>query len=135
MKPQRSFLYFVILLWFAVGAYFQFYQLQNQHQAQKLRRLSGVDLAGKHEIILGPELYRFLTFCQKELPPYATYQLSGLEKGSIEDVRFRYYLYPRVQKPNGEFLLYYHSSVDNPNKEDTLYASLDSDINIFQRKR
>ena len=56
----------------------------------------------------GKDLFEFIMFCRKNMPPDATYEITGFDTLSIGEVRTRYYLWPaRNVGKNGEYMVVY----------------------------
>lgn len=52
------------------------------------------DYEAKEDFLLGKDLHAFLVFSKKQIPPGATYELTGFKRFSIFQVRSRYFLWP-----------------------------------------
>ena len=62
--------------------------------------------------LMGDKLYSFIRYCKENIPPDATYQMFGFEDFSIDEVRARYFLWPRKRVEEGaDFEVVYG---DNP---------------------
>lgn len=119
-----------VLLWVAFTAR----ELFLKGQLRDYRRLIDRSLDGKRSYVTGDRLYGFLAFCAGLMPEGASYAVAGLEDGSLDKRRMVYYLYPRTEKADGEYLLVY----DAPAPSDGVYrpwARLDEGRYIMKRSR
>ncbi|MBP7056587.1 MAG: hypothetical protein KBB52_07025 [Candidatus Omnitrophica bacterium] len=64
---------------------------------------------GKRAYVTGEELYGFIESCKNATPEDASYDIAGLEDGSIEKRRLVYYLYPRRETDDADFIFVYRS--------------------------
>ena len=69
------------------------------------RRLLSRTFEGKRSYVTGDRFYEFLVLCNERLPAGAEYELTGVEKGSHDQRRAAYYLYPHMEKKDAEYLL------------------------------
>ena len=98
----------------------------------QLRYLYSHSDTEKRRFILGRELYDFVNFCKKTIPPGESYNLLGVEDLSI--VRARYILWPLVMnRVDPEFILIYKSSIAIPDNYEIFKRFLDNGT-IFKKK-
>lgn len=64
---------------------------------------------GKRSYVTGDDLYRFIEFCRKVTPEKSSYRIEGIKEGEIERVRAVYYLYPRTESVDYEYIFVYKS--------------------------
>jgi len=64
---------------------------------------------GKRSYVTGDELYGFIELCKNATPEDAKYDIIGIEDGSIEKRRLVYYLYPRTESGDPDFIFVYRS--------------------------
>ena len=101
-------------------------------QFKEYKALLSRDAAGKRSWAYGDKLYEFLKFCEKSLPPGASYDLTGIEYLSIDYRRAIYYLYPHFKEDKAEYVLVF----DKPGyKQDgyVLFKELDPSRFILKR--
>ncbi|MCM8792669.1 MAG: hypothetical protein NC826_06010 [Candidatus Omnitrophica bacterium] len=95
-------------------------------------KLIGKSLEKRREIVYKKNLYYFLNFCLKNLPPFSTYRLVGLDKETTDYARAYYYLYPHINTIGPEFILMYKTknySEDNY----SLWRKVDEDNFILKK--
>lgn len=97
----------LFLVWMILWLMFVARELFVKSNIADYRALLSRTLEGKRSYVTGDRLYDFLTFCRKNLPPDAAYELAGVEDGSIEKRRAVYYLYPALESRDPEFILFY----------------------------
>ncbi|MEA3489281.1 MAG: hypothetical protein U9R44_02930 [Candidatus Omnitrophota bacterium] len=69
----------------------------------------------KVRYIMGGRLYDFLVFCERYMPKGTTFDLSGFEPFSIDEVRARYFLWPlRSVGNNPDFVIVYGETTGSP---------------------
>ena len=90
-------------------------------------------LEGKRAHVTGERLYRFLAFAREVVPEGASYELVGLEEGSLDKRRATYYLYPRVEKPGADFVLVYNKDATRRGKYDEI-GSIDASRHVRKGK-
>ena len=60
----------------------------------------------KVRFLTGDENYGLISFCRENIPEGSSYSISGFEKFSIDEMRFRYYLWPlRNEVENPEYMI------------------------------
>lgn len=106
MKNKYLVLSFVLCvgLWFFLFARSLFIKGGLGHYKILLSRSA----EGKRSYVAGDSLYKFLTFCNNNIPEGASYRLIGPDKESIEKRRAVYYLYPRQERSDPDFILVYN---------------------------
>jgi hypothetical protein len=78
-------------------------------QYSTLRYLYTHDSEEKTRYVMGGELYDFLISCRENMPAGSTYELSGFQEFSIDEVRARYFLWPlKSVSEKGEFEINYN---------------------------
>lgn len=95
------------IAWIALWGFFTFREIFLKGSFRDYKVLLSRPLEGKRAYVTGDRLYEFITFCEKNLPQEATYDLKISTKGDIEIAGMRtvYYLYPRIKKEECAFLL------------------------------
>jgi hypothetical protein len=97
----------VFVIWVVLWGFFLVREDKDGQYAQ-LKRLYQADSMSKARVICGDELYAFVTYCSENIPKEATYGISGFDQFAIDEVRLKYYLWPREYvDDNAEYLLYY----------------------------
>lgn len=91
--------------WIVIWGYFILREIFIKDNLRDYRTLTGLSLEGKHARVTGERLYDFLLFCKGAIPEGASYSLSGVEDGSLEQRRSAYYLYPMIPKGPAEYML------------------------------
>ena len=110
----------VFAVWVGLWLLFFARELFIKDNLRDYRALATRDLEWKHAYVTGERLYGFLKFCKENLPLHATYKLTGIEDGSIEQRRAVYYLYPLVESSDAEYLLVYGGTAVEKNGYITL---------------
>lgn len=105
-----------VILWLMFGARELFFKGQARDYAELFRR----SLEGKRAHVTGERLYRFLAFAKEVVPEGASYELIGLEDGSLDKRRATYYLYPRAEKKDADFVLAYNRDATRRGKYDEI---------------
>lgn len=95
----------VFMVWIALWIMFFARELFIKNNIRDYMALSARDLEGKHAYVMGDKLYGFLAHCKDSLPVNATYNIVGIDEGSIERRRAVYYLYPNIENDNPEFII------------------------------
>ncbi|MBN1527205.1 MAG: hypothetical protein JW919_06465 [Candidatus Omnitrophica bacterium] len=90
-------------------------------------------LESKRAHVTGERLYKFLAFAREVMPEGASYELVGLEEGSLDKRRAAYYLYPRVEKDKGDFILVYNKDAALRGKYDEI-GNIDASRHILKKK-
>jgi hypothetical protein len=86
--------------------------------------------------VTGDRLYDFIIFCINSIPADASYQIVGFTDDSVENRYAVYYLYPHLEKPDPDFILFF----DYTGQPEALtsgydrYASLDKDRYIMKKR-
>ncbi|MDD5435960.1 MAG: hypothetical protein PHX20_00220 [Candidatus Omnitrophica bacterium] len=89
---------------------------------------------GKRSYVTGDRLYEFLAFSRANLPPDSSFSIVGLKEGDVERVRAAYYLYPRLETDDPQYVLVY----DAPDIEREGYyqiAKLDGSRYILKKRK
>ncbi|MBI4974676.1 MAG: hypothetical protein HZC19_02570, partial [Candidatus Omnitrophica bacterium] len=87
---------------------------------------------GKRAYTYGEGLFEFLSFCKSSLPSLASYDLVGIEAGSLDSRRSIYYLYPHIKIENADYLLVFNKP-DFKKTGYNLYKRLDNSRFILKR--
>ncbi len=100
--------------WIIIWAFFIFRELFIKSRFSDYKILLSRSLEGKRSYVTGDKFYEFLTFCKRNLPQSAFYDLILIKKGDIEldKIRAIYYLYPSLKKIDPEFILIYNELAD-----------------------
>jgi hypothetical protein len=97
----------IFLIWIVLWLFFIARELFIKGAIEDYKELLLRSLEGKRSYVTGDKLYEFLTFCNENLPPDATYGLEGVEEDSLDKRRAVYYLYPHLEKKTPAFVLVY----------------------------
>ena len=104
----------VITIWVILWAFF----LIREDKEGQYRLLRGLYLEkpeGRTRLVYGGDLYDFLVFCRGCIPSGYTYQITGFEKYSIDEMRARYFLYPAISVGNNpDFKIIYGRDIPAP---------------------
>jgi len=87
----------------------------------------------KRSYVMGDYLYELVTFCKTYMPESATFNYNGIKQESIEDRRFRYYLYPRLFSESPEYRIVCDIGKKTQNREWVLFKQLDESRYILRR--
>lgn len=93
-----------VTLWLIFAARDMFYKTNFRDYKALISR----SLEGKRSYIIGDGLYKFIEFCRKETPEGSAYGLEGIEKGEVDRVRVVYYLYPRIESADHDYIFVYN---------------------------
>lgn len=104
---KRVVLKIIAVVWIVLWVVFIARELFVKGGAREYAALLGRPLEGKHAYVTGDELYGFIDFCRTAIPESATFAVEGLEKDSHDKRRFTYYLYPRMERPDADFICVY----------------------------
>ena len=132
MKKKSAWVRLVLLIWVLVWLYFLIRPFYREHLAQTYSQFFSASVEQKRALIIGPDLYEFIQFCQRSLPPHAKYQIVGIDKDSVDLRRIPYYLYPNIKYKDYEFLLVYRSE-DYPKEGHEFYKQLDEGRFILKK--
>lgn len=108
----------VFLVWVVLWINFMIRDLTKKKYFKAYKALLSRDSMGKRSYVYGDRLFEFLVFCEKELPEGATYNIVGLEAGSIDPRRSIYYLYPHFNEESAQYTLVF----DRPGYTKTGYV-------------
>ena len=97
----------LLVVWVVLWVMFVARELFFKGGLRDYRILIGRDLEGKHAYVTGDDLYGFIAFCRENIPDRATYAFEGFEEGALDTRRATYYLYPRMEKPDPDFICVY----------------------------
>ena len=61
----------------------------------------------KRGYVTGEALYSFVKFCKESVKEPSTYQMEGIENNSIEQRRFKYYMYPDIESEDPKYIFVY----------------------------
>jgi hypothetical protein len=81
------------IVWMVLWVVF-FFRENKDGEYRDLLAMAPRGLEGKRAYLAGEDLYGFLRFSRKVLPPDATYKIVGLPEFSIKEIRSMYYLAP-----------------------------------------
>ena len=99
----------IFAAWIILWAIFAVRELFIKTNMNDYKVLVARSVEGKRSYVTGDELYSFIEFCKKNTPERASYAIVGFDDGAIEKRRAAYYLYPRVEARDGDFLFVYKS--------------------------
>lgn len=129
---QKTIVRIILAVWVIIWAIFLIRPLFKKDLIKDYSNLSKLSIEGKRAYVTGPELYRFIKVCNQLMPVAASYKIIGIEKDSIEHRRARYYLYPRVEKEDPEFILVYKTK-DFEQKGYKIFKMMDLDRYIMRK--
>ncbi len=124
----------IFAVWIALWASFIMRELFRKGYFHDYKALLSRGLEGKQSYVTGDRFYEFLTFCNANLPKGATFNFVGVEEGSIDIRRAVYYLYPRLENADPEFILVYDAS-DARKAGYERYLKLDDRRYILKKRR
>lgn len=111
MKIKRKTIFLAFFLaWVVLWVNFTVRDLTKKKYFKEYRTLLSRDAAGRASYAYDDRLYEFLKFCDSALPEGASYDLGGVEGLTIEWRRAIYYLYPRLNEKDADYILVF----DNP---------------------
>jgi len=131
---KKSIYRVLLIIWAILWALFTVRELVVKKNMNDYRTLFSLSLENKHAYITGKRLYEFIDFARARLPEGSSYKLIGIENGSIDQRRAVYYLYPRLQKDDADFLLVFDASVDVTGRYRD-FAGLDSARRILVKEK
>ena len=108
MKP--GILKAIFIVWIAVWLAFLARELFVKGAVRGYGVLLSRPLEGKRSYAYGDRFYEFLVYCKGRIPERGAYKLTGIDEGSIEKWRAVYYLYPRAEKEDAEYIIGYDGS-------------------------
>ena len=108
MKPGA--LKTIFIVWIAVWSLFLARSLFFKGALQDYGVLLSRTLEGKRSYAYGDRFYEFLVYCKGLIPENASYELAGIDEGSIEKWRAAYFLYPRAEKEGARYIIGYDGS-------------------------
>jgi len=125
------------LIWLVLWANFILRDLFRKGDINDYKALLSRDsLEAKHSYVTGDVFYEFVKFCRDSLPPGSSYELIGMEKGSLTRRQAAYYLYPNLEEEGvSDFMLVYKASRPGPAGDYELFRSLDNERYILKRLR
>ncbi|MBD3296203.1 MAG: hypothetical protein GF392_02405 [Candidatus Omnitrophica bacterium] len=95
------------VVWIVLWVVF-FFRENKDGEYRDLFALAPKGLEAKRAYLAGEDLYGFLLFSRKVLPPDSTYKLVGLPEFSIREIRSMYYLAPlRTAESGYDHILVY----------------------------
>lgn len=92
-----------VTLWLVFGVREVFFKTNFNDYKTLMTRSSD----GKRSYVTGDELYSFIEFCRASTPESSSYRIEGIKKGELDLRRAVYYLYPRVEKSEPDYILVY----------------------------
>jgi len=95
----------VLTVWIVLWLNFTARDLYKRGDLADYKALIALSPGEKHAYVYGRDFYEFLKFAKKTMPEDASYELTGIERGSLEWRRAVYYLYPSVQTENPDYVL------------------------------
>ncbi|MFA5142635.1 MAG: hypothetical protein WC522_00515 [Candidatus Omnitrophota bacterium] len=99
--------YAVFAAWVVMWGWFLVREVFVKGAIKDYKVLISRPLEGRRAYVTKDNLYEFLTFCRENLPRDSSYSLVGPEPGAIERVRAVYYLYPRIESTDPQYILVY----------------------------
>jgi hypothetical protein len=127
---KNNILKVIFLVWVVLWASFIMRELFKKGYFYDYEILVQRSLEGKRSYVTGDRLYEFLTFCNKNLPRGASYDIYGLKTVSVDIRRAVYYLYPHLQNSDHpDFILIFE--YPNPPKGYKIFVKLDNDRYIL----
>ena len=118
----------LMTLWFGL-ALSSFYS--NWLNSKNDFKYAGKSLDAKKTIYNQADYYPFIQFCQKHLPLEANFDFQVT--GVYNDIKTKYYLYPRKHQENAQFLIVYNSKLDKNNY--LLWKQFSPKAAIYKRKQ
>ncbi|MDD5496506.1 MAG: hypothetical protein PHP46_05350 [Candidatus Omnitrophica bacterium] len=131
---SHAVLVIAFVAWIALWLMFTARELFFKNGLKDYKVLIHRPLEGKRSYVTGDRLYEFLDFCNNQLSGRDTYELIGLEDGSIEKRRAVYYLYPNLEKTGADNLIIYDVPFSAP-KGYKRAAVLDETRYILRKKK
>jgi len=104
---KKIVLHILLAVWIVLWVMFLARELFVKGAFRDYRILAGRTLDGKRSYVTGDSLYGFIEFCRQNIPDRATYAFEGFEDGALDKRRATYYLYPRTETPDPEFICAY----------------------------
>ena len=100
----------IIIVWLVLWIFFLFRE-DKDGQYRSLMYMYTNGETEKMRYIFGGDFYDFLVFCKENLPEGSTYELLGIERFSIREVRARYFLWPvKNVKSGADFNIVYKAA-------------------------
>ena len=81
--------------WFVYHSWFLKEKKENNLSVKYTHILQAGSLEDRQKAVIGPAVYGFIQFAREHLSPTGTYQIEGMDRGSLDFVRTVYFLYPR----------------------------------------
>lgn len=106
---KKNILRVLFIAWVTIWIIFAARELFVKTNLKDYKVLLSRTAEGKRSYVTGDELYSFIEFCKKNTPDGATYSIAGFEDGAIEKRRATYYLYPRKEYKDSDFIFVYKS--------------------------
>lgn len=104
----------IFLVWVVLWVWFIIRGLFLKGEIKSYKALLSRSLEGKYSYVTGDRLYEFFMFCNKNIPENSRYSFMGLEKTGLDERRGVYYLYPRIEAKDPDYILVYGTSVAVP---------------------
>ena len=127
---QKNLFLLIFAAWVIIWLNFFIRDMTKDKYFKDYKILLSRDAIGKASYTYGDRLFEFLKFCNSTLPDGALYDAVGIE--DIDSRRAVYYLYPRMSKEPGDYILVF----DKPGYVHTGYSrfkELDSSRFILKR--
>jgi len=119
-----------IIFWFILEASTL---TNNWREARKDLRLFGKSLNEKRALVNTKDFYPYIQFCKTQLPQNT--QFDFRIGGMYNDIKAKYYLYPREYQKNAQFMLIYdHKMEPELLKDYTLWKNFRPGAIILKRK-
>jgi len=82
------------------------------------------------------DLYPFIQFCEKNIPPMANFDMRFSPALTYSDMKTKYYLFPRQVASNSEYLIVYEGKInDLDSKNYSLWKTFRKDAYIMRKKQ
>ena len=101
---KKSFVRIILTAWIIIWAVFLIRPYFKKGLLDEYSLLLKLSTEEKRAHVIGEELYSFIKLCKGSIKEPSTYKVTGLEKDSIGHRRFRYYMYPSVEKDDPEYI-------------------------------
>ena len=102
---KRNILKIIFVVWIALWAMFFVRELFIKSNMRDYRALLFRSLDGKRSYVMGDKSYDFLKYCMSNMPARATYKMIGIDAGDLDVRRAVYYLYPRLENKDPDFII------------------------------
>jgi len=136
LKPpsKQTIVALVLIAWVVLWLMFLVREVFIKGRVHDYVALAGRSFEGKHAYVTGEDLYEFVDYCRAATPADATFEFEGLEPGALEKRRVVYYLYPRLEEPEAEYIFVYRVPEYSRVGYD-LHGALDKDRYILRRAK